>query len=295
MNISTSKRIDSEERFEFGKNWSSFLKLLTPERIATSRESVQKLLAVETLQGQRFLDAGSGSGLFSLVANQLGAEVTSFDYDKQSVACTELLQKKYGVNPATWKVLQGSLLDASFMEGLGQYDVVYCWGVAHHTGNMWLAIEHLTKCVVPGGKIVIAIYNDQKTTTTVWKLIKQIYQKLPNWARPIYVVIIGTMHSTGEFIQRLFMGIAASCWRLITLRNPLTPFIYWIKDSYRPQRGMDAWHDLVDWIGGWPFEVSKVDVMFKFFKQRELEMIELTQSDGHGCNEYVFRRSIGTH
>jgi 2-polyprenyl-6-hydroxyphenyl methylase/3-demethylubiquinone-9 3-methyltransferase len=287
MNEVLLKEIDPRERFAFGKNWSSFIRHLTPERINSARESMEDLLDVKELTGLSFLDAGSGSGLFSLVANQLGAKVTSFDYDTDSVHCTEFVMGKYAGETPEYKVLQGSLLNAEFMKNLGEFDVVYCWGVAHHTGDMWKALGHLTGCVRAGGKIVIAIYNDQEYLSRRWIKIKQLYQKLPSWLQPLYVICIFSM----QFLNRVWITLLVIFLRVITLKNPLVPIVNWIKESRDNSRGMHAWYDLVDWVGGWPYQVAKPEEIFRFFRDQGYVMVELTTCQGHGCNEYVFRKT----
>ena len=76
-----SMEVASGERFEFGKNWAAFLSVLDDERIATAEDSLKGMLECEDLQGKKFLDIGSGSGLFSLAARRLGATVHSVDFD----------------------------------------------------------------------------------------------------------------------------------------------------------------------------------------------------------------------
>ncbi len=83
------------ERFGFGANWARFLRHLDEPRIVAAERSLQQMLGLPSLAGLRFLDAGSGSGLFSLAARRLGAEVHSFDYDPQSVACTRELRRRH--------------------------------------------------------------------------------------------------------------------------------------------------------------------------------------------------------
>lgn len=274
-----------DERFEFGKNWQRFLSMLDETRIADAEKSVKTLLRVDSLNGKRFLDAGSGSGLFSLVANRLGASVTSFDLDSDSVACTKTLKERFFPGKANWTITRGSLTDRKFLNTLGEFDVVYCWGVAHHTGAMWECIGNLLPRVKPGGSIVLAIYNDQQYISKIWDGVKRIYLRLPSFLRPPYVAMIGSC----TFMKRLTVTLLACGLRLITLRNPIVPIQNWIQEGRA--RGMHAWYDLVDWVGGWPFEVAKPEEIFRYLRDRGFSLQEMTTCSGHGCNEFVFVRN----
>lgn len=278
--------------FAFGKNWSRYLASVTPDRIAAAEASVRFLIKQEDLHGKTFLDAGSGSGLFSLAAHRMGATVTSFDVDADSVACTEESKRRFtndSVDASTWTILSGSLLDDAFIDGLlgddsGRRDVVYCWGVAHHTGDMWKAIENLMRLVNAEGTLVLAIYNDQQYISRGWSFIKQVYQRLPRTLRPAWVAAIGLV----EFAKRLAVTLAA-CWiRAMMLKNPMVPLLNWVNQTRG--RGMNGWHDLVDWVGGWPFEVATPEAIFRFARDRGFVLEELITSAGHGCNEFTFVR-----
>ncbi|HZB24819.1 MAG TPA: glycosyltransferase, partial [Vicinamibacterales bacterium] len=155
-----AREVAAGERFEFGSNWARFLEVVDEDRIFTAEESLREMLHRTDLRGLTFLDVGSGSGLFSLAARRLGARVRSFDYDPQSVACTAELRRRYCPDDSQWEVSQGSILDARFVRSLGTFDIVYSWGVLHHTGNMWEALELVGQAVAPGGLLFIAIYND---------------------------------------------------------------------------------------------------------------------------------------
>src|SRR3954453_10925637 len=137
-------------RFEFGENWARFLAVVDESRIVEAERSLREMLGVERLDGRSFLDIGSGSGLFSLAAVRLGAErVHSFDFDPSSVGCTLELRRRYGAD-ADWAVEQGSALDTAYLARLGTFDVVYSWGVLHHTGDMWRALGNVARLVAPG-------------------------------------------------------------------------------------------------------------------------------------------------
>src|SRR5215213_2927892 len=175
MEMTEQQVAETGSRFQFGENWRRFLSVLNDERIAEAEKSLRELLAVEHLHGLSFLDIGSGSGLFSLAARRLGARVHSFDYDSQSVACAEELKRRYFEADADWTIEQGSVLDADYVRCLGQFDVVYSWGVLHHTGAMWQALENAGLPVAKGGRLFIAIYNDQKMRSRLWLRVKRFY------------------------------------------------------------------------------------------------------------------------
>jgi len=290
MNEQGRKPQDSDrppsDHFEFGANWSRFLRHVDENRIATAISSLQTMLRTESLAGKTFLDVGSGSGLFSLAAHRLGASVVSLDCDPQSVACTQELKRRFAKEQPDWQILPGSILDEGLVESVGRFDVVYAWGVLHHTGEMWKAVARVARSVNEGGYFWLAIYNDQQYVSRAWWNIKRWYQRLPRAMRPAYVALIGGV----LFCKRALVTLLACLLRLVTLRNPLQPIQNWF--SERQSRGMLAWYDLMDWVGGWPFEVARPEEVFRFLRNRGFTLAELvTCGDGHGCNEYLFRRS----
>jgi 2-polyprenyl-3-methyl-5-hydroxy-6-metoxy-1,4-benzoquinol methylase len=165
-------------RFEFGKNWSRFLSLVDESRVLQAERSLQEMLEAARLDGRSFLDVGSGSGLFSLAARRLGARVHSFDYDRDAVRCTATLRERFFGDDPLWKVEHGSILDRAYVQSLGAWDIVYSWGVLHHTGAMWQALNHVAALVRPGGLLWVAIYNDQGRASRRWLTLEPISKLL---------------------------------------------------------------------------------------------------------------------
>jgi SAM-dependent methyltransferase len=228
------------------------------------------MLGVATLEGLSFLDIGSGSGLFSLAARRLGARVHSFDYDPQSVACTLELKRRFFESDPYWTIAEGSALDRQYVESLGRFDIVYSWGVLHHTGAMWPALANAAIPVAPNGQLFIALYNDQGGLSRRWTTIKRLYNRHRLLRGPVLALSFLRLHGTG-----LIRGVLRG--------RPL--------ETLGGQgRGMTFWRDFLDWVGGYPFEVAGPGEVFEFFRQRGFTLSRLITTHTLGCNEFVFRR-----
>lgn len=262
-------------RFAFGANWKSFVELVDETRIDAARRSLTEALGVTDLSGRRFLDIGCGSGLFSLAAHELGAQVRSFDFDSDSVAAAAELRRQRAPR-SDWVVEPGSILDEQYVAGLGSYDVVYSWGVLHHTGNLWRAVDAAARLVGPRGLLFISIYNDQGFESRMWRRVKQRY------------------NASGQLARRLLVAGSAA---YLARHKPVSAVARMARrgtaSGARPvrTRGMSAKHDMIDWVGGYPFEVASPEAVFRRIHPLGFELRHLkTCAGGIGCNEYVFER-----
>jgi 2-polyprenyl-6-hydroxyphenyl methylase/3-demethylubiquinone-9 3-methyltransferase len=259
--------MDSKITFSFGKNWMDYNRTVTQKEIDKAEEDLVYWVGKENIEGKRVLDLGSGSGIHSLGLLALGAkELVSFDYDPNSVTATTEHWEKKG-RPENWKVMHGSILDKAFVNQLGQFDLVYSWGVLHHTGSMWDAINNALSMVRPGGHFFITIYKDDNYQKSI--AIKQKY----NAASPA-----GKRMIERKEIAKLMAK------RAMHLKNPLA----W---NQKIERGMNIYHDLVDWLGGLPYEVASEDEILRWGRQNNLEMERILCKGNYGaCNYYLFRK-----
>lgn len=265
INREAATRSGESIGFSFGENWQRFLLRLDETKIAQAQESLTTSFGGASLGGHTFLDLGSGSGLFSLAARRLGARVVSVDVDPASVSCAEQLRG----DDEGWRVVQQSVLDPT---GLPQADRVYSWGVLHHTGAMWEAVDRALGLVAPGGLACLALYNRPRAPR-VQILLKRTYNRLESSAlRTLMVLAYGS--------SWLLVGSVAR------RRNPIT----YVRRYGDNTRGMSFWRDVEDWLGGLPFEFTEPDE-FRRHVPPGFEVVSVLQRAPGACDEYLLRRS----
>jgi SAM-dependent methyltransferase len=260
-------------RFGFGRNWKNYVKNhLSDQAVNTTAIHLANFLGTDNLSGFSFLDIGCGSGVHALAALNLGCErLVAFDLDPESVETSRSVLEH--TNTIKWALHQGSVLDLDFVSSLGTFDIVYSWGVLHHTGDVWKALENAASCVAPGGQLYIALYEreiPQGRNGAFWLRVKELYNR-------------------GGFITR--MALEAICilyhWLSLILQgvNP----IRFVKNYSQESRGMNYITDVRDWLGGWPMEfVSINDVFRKFCLEGNFILRNLRF--GEANTEYLFQK-----
>jgi 2-polyprenyl-6-hydroxyphenyl methylase/3-demethylubiquinone-9 3-methyltransferase len=202
---------------------------------------------------------------------KLNAKVFSFDYDQNSVQATAKLRETFYAEDPDWVVEQGSVLDEAYLSKLGTFDIVYSWGVLHHTGDMWSACQNVVPLVKPNGLLYIAIYNNSGPEVVRWKKLKAMYNKS----------VLGKLAVSGLCIPYFFLLTL-----FLSIKKRQNIF-----RTYRKNRGMSIYHDWIDWIGGYPYEYAKVSEVFQFFHDRGFNLTNIGTTQSFGCNEFVFVNS----
>jgi 2-polyprenyl-6-hydroxyphenyl methylase/3-demethylubiquinone-9 3-methyltransferase len=272
--------MNQDPSFAFGQNWQRYLSSVDEERVRIAAESLTEFMGLPNLEGKSFLDIGCGSGLFSQAAFLLGAErVVSFDVDPASVECCQQLRELAG-NPDTWEIKQGSVLDEPFLKSLGTFDIVYSWGVLHHTGRMWDAIAQAACLVNPGGLYYIALYN---------KILSR--NGSTSWIHPFWLKVKRTYNSSPFVGRYVLEPLAMSAYLGMVMARGENPIAH-IR-NYKSHRGM-SWHtDATDWLGGYPYEFATVEEVFTFVRSHfpDFNLENLKVTSGRGLNWFLFRRT----
>lgn len=257
-----------EEFFNFGENWDQYSeKVLSKESLDSAILSIQSLLQIENLDNKSFLDVGCGSGLFSVAAQKLNAsKVVGIDINPICVDISLINSEMYAPY-SSMSFIQGSALDNAFLNQLGEFDIVYAWGSLHHTGSMWDSISSISQRINPNGMFVLSIYN-KHFTSPIWRLIKRVYNTSPNIGKKIMVYIFGVIIFGAKFVM--------------TGNHP-----------FKKERGMDFWYDVIDWVGGYPYEYANPQELINFLNNLDYRLVNYVPAEvPTGCNEFVFKREV---
>jgi 2-polyprenyl-6-hydroxyphenyl methylase/3-demethylubiquinone-9 3-methyltransferase len=271
-------RKNIETHFAFGRNWASYAAGIGETQIEEAKIGLLKLIPAEEFIGRSFLDIGCGSGLHALAAAQLGVgRILAIDIDPDCAATSRSLLSKNDLS-IPWEVNTLTVFDLDPKQE-GTFDIVYSWGVLHHTGAMWEAVGKSASMVAANGLLALALYRRTRMDS-FWKVEKRLYSHAP------------------ELLQRVIRAAYVTAFKLSVVGPGETLKGYLANHSL--SRGMDFYHDVHDWLGGYPYEtalVSEVEsklVALGFQAERVFAKPSKPLQIGIfscGCNEYVYRFS----
>ena len=263
--------MDEIKQFNFGKNWKNFSEFaLSGKKIENARKNFKNLFENITLENKTFLDIGFGQGLSLLIANENGARTFGCDINPLCKEVLDFNKLKFSITNDI-PLIVGSIIENSTIDKIQQsnnnqlFDIVHSWGVLHHTGDMWKAIETTQKLVNENGILVLAIYN-KHFTSKFWCRIKKIY------------------NSSNRVIRTLLLSFYLP---LIFLR-----YLFILKNPMKLPRGMSLYYDAIDWLGGFPYEYATIDEISNFMKEKGFSTVKIIKTTGFtGCNEFVFKKN----
>jgi 2-polyprenyl-6-hydroxyphenyl methylase/3-demethylubiquinone-9 3-methyltransferase len=176
-------------------------------------------------------------------------------------------------NPENWEVMRGSILDQGFVDALGRHDIVYAWGVLHHTGSMWQAIANAAKLVKPEGLYYLALYNKAKglAGSSLWLQIKRLYNMSPRMGKRMLEV---------SYTSALTLGMA------FKTRDPIG------RIERTAGRGMYWKTDAIDWLGGYPYEFATPEEVSLFIAKKfpDFVLVKTMLTIGLGNNWFLYER-----
>jgi 2-polyprenyl-6-hydroxyphenyl methylase/3-demethylubiquinone-9 3-methyltransferase len=260
-----------EAFFSFGKNWEKYIrKSFSEKRLAIAKKWLLEFLQLSNFEGRIFIDIGCGSGIHSLAAWEAGAQrVIGIDIDQDSIRAAETLRQRRD-NPENWEIHQGSILDDSLAHNIPLADIVYSWGVLHHTGNLWKAIENSAKFLKPNALFYIAIY-EKNAKSNYWISVKSKYNASGWWR---------CWEMEMNYLLKYFF------WP----PNPKKIFTsFWYIASYKIKRGMSFMTDVRDWLGGWPYEPATEKEICDFCENK-LGLRKIRIKTGEANIEYLFQQ-----
>jgi 2-polyprenyl-6-hydroxyphenyl methylase/3-demethylubiquinone-9 3-methyltransferase len=251
--------------FSFGRNWKSYSRLVSEATIQKAQGDIVDWLGGDSVNGKSVVDIGCGSGIHSLGFFRLGAKsLLSMDVDPHSVTCTQRFWRRAG-KPTSWRVTSGSILDTTAMEALGQFDIVYSWGVLHHTGQLWTAMDNASRL-------------GNRENSRLWI---SIYAKGPDYAEQLKLK--QRFNGWSWFYKQAYvLRTLLRSWR--NERRAGQKFGEWFWRG----RGMNIYHDTVDWLGGLPYEVASVEEVKTFLEERGWTLHRV--KEGEACTVYLFQR-----
>jgi SAM-dependent methyltransferase len=157
-------------------------------------------------RGKSVLEVGCGTGCDLSMFGRHGARVVGVDLTPNSAALAAQRLRHHG---AAGLVMVGDCEQLPFDDDI--FDLVYSWGVIHHTPNTERAVAEIIRVAKPGGSVTVMIYNRRSLVALQAYLVYGLLRGQPRKAvRDIIAAHLespGTKAFTIEEGRRLFSGL----------------------------------------------------------------------------------------
>lgn len=124
------------------------------ERYVEYAPWIKQTIGFDSYPGKRLLEVGFGTGTDLLQFARGGAIVTGLDLTPRSI---EIARRRFEVHGLNGEFTIGDAENLSFPDA--SFDVVYSFGVLHHTPDTHRAIRELYRVLKPGGVAIVMLYH----------------------------------------------------------------------------------------------------------------------------------------
>jgi ubiquinone/menaquinone biosynthesis C-methylase UbiE len=218
----------------------------------------------EEVRGKSVLDAGCGTGIFSIVFARNGAgRVTGIDISPGSLETARTLKAKFGLDNAEFRLQD--MLRLPFADN--SFDIVWAWGTVHHTTDPFRAISELIRVLRPGGSLFLAVYKRTKVT-----FIHEIIRK----------TLIRTPRRTWTSLSKLMAFF-------------LSPVVFFFKKREKSRKGEKLEELILDWYFVPIRHYYTPEEIQDFLKKKGLEIEKFLPASGRfdSSSNFIFTARNG--
>ena len=170
----------------------------------------------QDIEGKSVLDAGCGTGIFSIIFARNGAaSVLGIDISEGSLETAKALKTKFDLENASFQ--KQDMLDLPFADE--SFDIVWAWGTVHHTTDPFKAMSELIRVLRAEGSILLAVYTRTRVT-----FLHEIIRK----------ALVRTPRKTWKALSKILALV-------------LSPVVYFFKKREKSRKGEKLEELIMDW------------------------------------------------
>lgn len=147
---------DKVVRAEFSREWFDEIDARfvdAARHFAHDERPFGRIIPFDAITGKKVLEIGCGMGLHTELMARAGAEVTALDISPKSVAATKARLALKGLTADVREV------DAETLDIQNEYDLIWSWGVIHHSSRTGRVLRNLYGALKPGAQLRFMVYS----------------------------------------------------------------------------------------------------------------------------------------